>query len=219
MLYPFQSTRDHALRKLILEPGHPQIVLDQQIVAVGSIETEPGSGLYEGLVARIDADGLPHEGFGTQGSGYRIDNTGHDLAFNDMVREPNGNLLVAGTIRGNSNPATTMDYYVTRFRPDGSTDVDGFNPPSDFSLVDLGGSNDMANAIALRNDRIIVAGISGGQAPGPQFDYQGIRVTPNIYTTIQEIDTFVGAMKELIGATPTEIAAIPKGSGFPGSEA
>ena len=174
VLYPFQSTRDHTLRKLILEPGHPQIVLDQQIVAVGSIETEPGSGLYEGLVARIDADGMPHEGFGTQGSGYRIDNTGHDLAFNDMVREPNGNLLVAGTIRGNSNPATTMDYYVTRFRPDGSTDVDGFNPPSGFSLVDLGGSNDMANAIALRNDRIIVAGTSVVGTVPPNTDFSAI---------------------------------------------
>ncbi|HYN09988.1 MAG TPA: aminotransferase class V-fold PLP-dependent enzyme [Vicinamibacterales bacterium] len=50
--------------------------------------------------------------------------------------------------------------------------------------------------------RIIVAGISGSQPPGPKFDYQGIRVTPNIYTTIQEIDTFVGAMKELL-STPT----------------
>jgi selenocysteine lyase/cysteine desulfurase len=67
--------------------------------------------------------------------------------------------------------------------------------------------------------RIIVAGISGGQAPGPQFDYQGIRVTPNIYTTIQEIDTFVGAMRELIGASPGEIEAIPRDSGRPASEA
>ena len=65
--------------------------------------------------------------------------------------------------------------------------------------------------------RIIVAGISGRQPPGPQFEYQGIRVTPNIYTTIQEIDTFVGAMKELIGTPPAEIAAM--GEGFPGSEA
>ena len=46
--------------------------------------------------------------------------------------------------------------------------------------------------------RIIVAGISGGQAPGPRFDYQGIRVTPNVYTTIGEIDTFVEAMQQLV---------------------
>ena len=174
VLYPFQSTRNHVFRKLLLEPGHPQLVLDQQIVAIGSIETEIGSGLHDGLVARIDADGAPHLGFGTGGSGYRVDGTGHDLDFNDMVMEPNGNLLVAGTIRGNSNPATTMDYYVTRLLPDGSTDHDGFNPPTGFSLVNLDGSNDIANAIALQNDRIIVAGGSlTGEAP-PNLDFSAI---------------------------------------------
>jgi hypothetical protein len=159
----------------VLEPGHPQLVLDQQIVAVGSIETDIGSNLYDGLVARIDADGMPHEGFGSGGSGYRIDSTGNNLEFKDMVREPNGNLLVAGTIRANSNPATTMDYYVTRFRPDGSTDVDGFNPPSGFSLVNLDGSNDVANAIALHDRRIIVAGGSlTAVGPPPNFDFSAI---------------------------------------------
>jgi isopenicillin-N epimerase len=29
-------------------------------------------------------------------------------------------------------------------------------------------------------------------------DYQGIRVTPNIYTTLEEIDTFAGAMEDLL---------------------
>jgi isopenicillin-N epimerase len=57
--------------------------------------------------------------------------------------------------------------------------------------------------------RIIVAGISGSQPPGPRFDYQGIRVTPNIYTTVQEIDTFVGAMKELLSTPTSAIDSIP----------
>jgi uncharacterized delta-60 repeat protein len=174
-LFPFQSLRNHSLKKLVLEPGHPQIVLDQQIVAVGSIETEIGSDLYDGLVARIDANGVPHDGFGTEGSGYRIDATGHDLAFNDMVREPNGNLLVAGTIRANSNPAVTLDYYVTRFLPNGDTDGDGFNPPSGFSLVNVSGSNDVANAIALQGKRIVVAGGSlTDVGPPPNFDFSAI---------------------------------------------
>jgi selenocysteine lyase/cysteine desulfurase len=59
--------------------------------------------------------------------------------------------------------------------------------------------------------RIIVAGISGGQLPGPRFEYQGIRVTPNIYTTIQEIDTFVGGMKELLSTPQTKIDSIDSG--------
>ena len=48
--------------------------------------------------------------------------------------------------------------------------------------------------------RIIVAGLARGPMPGQQFDWQGIRVTPNVYTTIGEIDTFVGAMQELLGS-------------------
>ena len=46
--------------------------------------------------------------------------------------------------------------------------------------------------------RIIVAGLSGAEPPGQQYDYRGIRVTPNVYTTLGEIDTFIGAMRELV---------------------
>ena len=46
--------------------------------------------------------------------------------------------------------------------------------------------------------RIIVAGLSAGSLPGQQYDYKCIRVTPNVYTTIGEIDTFIGAMQELL---------------------
>ena len=53
--------------------------------------------------------------------------------------------------------------------------------------------------------RIIVAGISGGEVPGPRFEYKGVRVTPNIYTTVQEIDTFVAAMKELLSMPASEL--------------
>ena len=46
--------------------------------------------------------------------------------------------------------------------------------------------------------RIIVAGLAGGQLPAQRYDWTGIRVTPNVYTTIGEIDTFIGAMQELL---------------------
>lgn len=45
--------------------------------------------------------------------------------------------------------------------------------------------------------RIIVAGLSQGPMPFQQFPYQGIRVTPNVYTSVDEVDTFVMAMTEL----------------------
>ena len=46
--------------------------------------------------------------------------------------------------------------------------------------------------------RIIVAGLSGGQLPAQRYDWTGIRVTPNVYTTVNEVDTFIGAMQELL---------------------
>ena len=45
--------------------------------------------------------------------------------------------------------------------------------------------------------RIITAAIK-------RDDYQGLRVTPNIYTTLEEVDTFAHAIEELAhnGAAP-----------------
>jgi len=45
--------------------------------------------------------------------------------------------------------------------------------------------------------RIIVATLVRAEMPGQQYDYQGIRVTPNIYTTIGEVDRFAAAMEDL----------------------
>jgi selenocysteine lyase/cysteine desulfurase len=44
--------------------------------------------------------------------------------------------------------------------------------------------------------RIIGQAMTGGPYPAQQFDYQGTRITPNVYTTLEEIDTFVSAMNE-----------------------
>jgi isopenicillin-N epimerase len=44
--------------------------------------------------------------------------------------------------------------------------------------------------------RIIGQAMTAGPYPGQQFDYQGTRITPNVYTTLDEIDAFVDAMKD-----------------------
>jgi isopenicillin-N epimerase len=46
--------------------------------------------------------------------------------------------------------------------------------------------------------RIIVVPLIGGVPPNSVFDYQAIRVSPNVYTTLEEIDTFIMAMKDAI---------------------
>jgi selenocysteine lyase/cysteine desulfurase len=43
--------------------------------------------------------------------------------------------------------------------------------------------------------RIVAVPLVGGAPPNSVFDYQALRVSPNVYTTLEEIDTFVEAME------------------------
>jgi selenocysteine lyase/cysteine desulfurase len=46
--------------------------------------------------------------------------------------------------------------------------------------------------------RVIVPSVVGGELPGPRFDYQGVRVTPGIHNTLEEVDTFATGMEALL---------------------
>ena len=60
--------------------------------------------------------------------------------------------------------------------------------------------------------RIVVVPLVGGAPPNSVFDYQAIRVSPNVYTTLEEIDTFVMAMEDALkGGVPTDLAAARRG--------
>jgi selenocysteine lyase/cysteine desulfurase len=57
--------------------------------------------------------------------------------------------------------------------------------------------------------RIIVVPLVGGAPPNQVFDYQALRVSPNIYTTLEEVDTFVMAMEDALkgGVPATPVSA------------
>jgi len=60
--------------------------------------------------------------------------------------------------------------------------------------------------------RIIVVPLVGGAPPNQVFDYQAIRVSPNVYTTLEEIDMFVMAMEDALKqGVPSNLAAARKG--------
>jgi selenocysteine lyase/cysteine desulfurase len=46
--------------------------------------------------------------------------------------------------------------------------------------------------------RIIANAMVQGDLPGQRYPYQGIRVTPNVYTTLEEIDTFSAAVEDAL---------------------
>jgi selenocysteine lyase/cysteine desulfurase len=45
--------------------------------------------------------------------------------------------------------------------------------------------------------RIVVTAIGHENPAEPRFSYRALRITPNIYTPLQEIDTFVQAMQDI----------------------
>jgi uncharacterized delta-60 repeat protein len=70
--------------------------------------------------------------------------------------QPDGRVILAGAV-GDPKGDTPRDIAVARFLPDGSLD-DGFGGGG-WAIVDIGGSDDLANAVALQADgKIVVAG-------------------------------------------------------------
>jgi len=54
--------------------------------------------------------------------------------------------------------------------------------------------------------RIIGQAMTKAPYPGQQFEYQGVRITPNVYTTLEELDTFADAIRDAVRngvASPT----------------
>ena len=70
---------------------------------------------------------------------------------------------------------------------------------------------DLANFL-MDKYRIIAVPLVGGAPPNQVFDYQALRVSPNVYTTLEEIDTFVMAMENALkNGVPTDLAAARTG--------
>jgi isopenicillin-N epimerase len=67
------------------------------------------------------------------------------------------------------------------------------------AMVEIDGVNTPAlSKFMFDKYRIIVNACVGGTPPAQVYDYQGLRVTPNVYSTLEEIDTFVEAMQDAL---------------------
>ena len=54
--------------------------------------------------------------------------------------------------------------------------------------------------LMLDKYRIVISAAVNQGLPGPVLDYSGVRVTPGIYTSPDEIDRFVAAMRDVLGS-------------------
>jgi selenocysteine lyase/cysteine desulfurase len=69
------------------------------------------------------------------------------------------------------------------------------------------------NKFLMDKYRIVSVPLVGGAPPNSVFDYQALRISPNVYTTLEEIDTFVAAMED---AMKNGVPTVPTPA--PGSE-
>lgn len=106
------------------------------------------------IVVRYLPDGSLDTNFGEEGIALTDLGNGEDSAT-ALAIQPDGKLLVAGTVR--VPPATSNDFGVVRYLPDGSLDQ-AFGQDG-IVIVDIDGNSDSANAILVQPDgHIVLAG-------------------------------------------------------------
>ena len=69
------------------------------------------------------------------------------------------------------------------------------------------------NKFLMDKYRIVSVALVGGAPPNSRFDYQALRISPSIYTTTEEIDTFVAALEDAMkNGVPTPPEPTPEES-------
>lgn len=79
--------------------------------------------------------------------------------------------------------------------------LSSLEPDQTWGLAAVGIDGVNAPALArtmLQRHRIVVSAVVPQGLPGPVFDFQGLRITPNVYTTFDEIDAFVRAIEDVL---------------------
>ncbi len=168
------SGRNSSARAVAVQP-------DGKIILAGEWSSFPI--MARCVVMRLDAAGNLDPTFSVVGRvGTEILN--RTCVANDVVLQPDGKIVIAGTSRSGSND----DFVVLRYNSEGSLDtsfgVDGI------VITEVGGSGnvpDIANSVALQPDgKIVVAGQTSGDAAvvryntdgslDTSFDSDGIRI-------------------------------------------
>jgi len=126
---------------------------DGKIVVAGHASI---SGRLNIVLLRYNTDGtLDSTTFGTGGLVATLPVPGQDATALAMLLQPDGKIVVAGSVGGGSSP---LDTVVLRYNTNGTLDTAGFGAPKGFVITDAGG-NDFAGSVALQsNGKIVVAG-------------------------------------------------------------
>lgn len=151
------SGQNDAAQGLAIQP-------DGKIVVVGF--TRVGTKQHM-AVARYTTDGSLDPGFGTGGKltidPHAGDPESHNHRAQQVVIQPDGKLVIAGSASLNVAGAVLNDYAVARVNTNGTLDA-GFGAGGT-QTFDIGGPVDFAFAVGLQSDgKIVLAGRAGDQS-------------------------------------------------------
>jgi uncharacterized delta-60 repeat protein len=142
---------------------------DGKIVA--TVQARIGGVIYKHAVERLNEDGTPDAGFGSNGLATQSFAAGGDYA-RAVAIDAGGRIMTTGCSRTNS--ATSDDFLVTRRNADGSLDTSFANNGT--LAVDFFGTADGGECIAIQTDGKILA--AGSALNGSVNGLAIIRVLP-----------------------------------------
>jgi uncharacterized delta-60 repeat protein len=134
---------------------------DGKIVVGGYTDNDQG----QILIARYNSNGSLDNTFGTNGlvNVLRPDLTGtslYSIYITDVGIKSDGKIVLCG--HGYKSGATYEDFYVFQFTSSGALDVVGFGT-NGYTVTDVSGRTDYANALAIQSDdKIVVTGYGDG---------------------------------------------------------
>jgi uncharacterized delta-60 repeat protein len=137
---------------------------DQRIVAGGWTQAT-NANTREFALAKYNANGSADVSFGD--SGKVTTPFGETLGATGMGIQRNGKIIVAGHTTGPSGSDFAVLRYRTNGKLDNSFDLDGL------VTTDFSGENDLANAIAIQRDGMIV--VAGTARAGGRHDFAAAR--------------------------------------------
>jgi uncharacterized delta-60 repeat protein len=126
---------------------------DGKIVAAGTYHTGDFANIYHMVVARYHANGNIDSTFGT--NGLAMPEPGFSEEINDMVLQPDGKIIVAGTI-ANDMPVGAESFMLARFTSNGTLDT-GFGA-SGITTTSVNISSEIVDIALLPDGKIIAAG-------------------------------------------------------------
>jgi uncharacterized delta-60 repeat protein len=147
-----------SMRDVVVQP-------DGRILVAGIVEPLDDG---EGIVFRLTPDGDLDPTFAGDGSAT-FDFAGGHSSPRAMALQQDGRIVVVGQFQGEEE----SDFGVARLTANGGLD-DTFAGDGT-TTVDIGGTSEAARIVFLRDDRVVVAGSSGG--PG-SFDAAVVRLLP-----------------------------------------